>query len=52
MIVTLCVTPRMRIEVMLTAIDLDDEPMFEADKIDDKPVTRRLTTKVKPSPSP
>jgi hypothetical protein len=52
MIVTFCVTPRMRIDVMLTAIDFDDEPMFEADKIDDKTVTRRLTTKVKPSPSP
>jgi len=31
-IVTPCIAPGMRVEVMLTAVDLDDEAVFETDE--------------------
>jgi hypothetical protein len=37
----------MRIEVVLTAIDLNDEPVLHTDKIDNVPVPRRLTAEMK-----
>jgi hypothetical protein len=36
----------MIIEIVLPAIDLDNETMLEADKINDKTLTRRLSPKV------
>src|SRR5207248_1936213 len=52
MIVTLRVAPRMRIEIVLAAIHLDDEPLLQADKIDDMAVARGLAAKVESVPPP
>jgi len=41
-IVTLRIAPRMRIEIMLTAIDLNYEVVFETDEIYDMAVARGL----------
>jgi len=46
------VASRMRIEIMLSAVDLDDKTMLQANKINDKIVTRRLTAKVKAAFAP
>jgi hypothetical protein len=40
------VTLRMPIEIVLTAIDLDDEPMLQANEINNEPVTRRLSSEM------
>ncbi len=40
------------IKIMLAAINLDNKPMFQANKIDDISFARRLTAKVKPALSP
>jgi hypothetical protein len=44
--IALGITACMRIEVMLTAIDLDDKAMLEADEVDDEVVARRLPAKM------
>lgn len=46
MSIALGITACMRIEVMLTAIDLDDKAMLEADEVDDEVVARRLPAKM------
>jgi hypothetical protein len=52
MLIAFCVAARMCIEIVLSAIDLDDEAMLEAHKIDDEIVTRRLTAKVETAFAP
>jgi hypothetical protein len=52
MIVSLCVTLGMGIEVMLAAIDLDDEAVLETDEIYNIVVTPGLSAEVKPLLSP
>ena len=46
------IASRVRIVVMLSAINFDDQTMFQARKIDDKIITRRLATKVKAAFAP
>jgi len=50
--IALCVPPRMRIEVMLPAVNFDNEPMPQANKVNDKIIARRLATKVKAAFAP
>jgi hypothetical protein len=50
--ITYVVALRMCIEVMLTAIDLNYEPMLETDEVNDGIVARCLPTKVKSALSP
>jgi hypothetical protein len=44
--IALRVAPRMGIEVMLTAVNLDNQTLLETDKIDDVASARRLTAKM------
>jgi hypothetical protein len=46
------ITPGMCIEVMLTAVDLDDEAMFETDEIYDISIARGLAAEVESLVSP
>jgi hypothetical protein len=43
---------RVRIEIVLTAIDLHNEAMLQADKIHDEIIAGRLPAKMKPALSP
>jgi len=43
---------RVRIEPVLTVIHLDDEPLLEANKINNAAIARRLTAEVNAPPSP
>jgi hypothetical protein len=52
MMIALRVALGMRVEVMLTAVDLDDEPMLETNKIDDIVVARGLSPEVESLFSP
>ncbi len=52
MFVALRVAPRMRIEIMLTAVDLDDEALLETDEIDDIVIARSLAAEVESPFSP
>jgi hypothetical protein len=51
-IISLRVALGMGIEIMLPAVDLDDEAVFETDEIYNIVVTRRLSAEVKPLLSP
>ena len=51
-IVTLRIAPRMRIEIMLTAIDLNYEVVFETDEIYDMAVARGLPAETESTFSP
>ena len=46
------ITPGVCIEVMLTAVDLDDEAVFETDEVDDISIARGLAAKVESLFSP
>jgi hypothetical protein len=50
--ITLHVTFSVIVFVVLSAIDFDDQPMLETDKIHDDVVTWRLSPKVKSAGSP
>jgi len=50
--IALRITLRMDIEVVLAAVELDDETMFQASKIDDKIIARSLTPKMKAALAP
>ena len=50
--VTLRIAPDMRIEIVLTAIDLDDEPVSETDEVYDRAIARRLASEMEPLFSP
>src|SRR5262249_17580677 len=52
MMIALRVALGMRIKVMLAAVDFDDEPMLEANKINDVVFTRRLSPEVESLFSP
>ena len=50
--ITLRIAPGMRIEIMLTAVNLDDELVFETDKIDHIAVAWSLSAEVEAPFSP
>jgi hypothetical protein len=52
MIVARQISLGMRVEVMLTAVDLDDQVVFETDEIHDVAITRRLAAEVESVLSP
>ena len=41
------IAARVLIEIVLTAVNLDDEAMSHTNEIDDQPATRRLATEAK-----
>jgi hypothetical protein len=45
--IALRVAPGVRVEAMLTAVDLDDETLLETDEIDDMTCARGLAAKMK-----
>jgi len=40
------------IEIMLSAVDLDDETVFDADKVKDETFARRLTSEMESALAP
>jgi hypothetical protein len=51
-VISLRVAPSMRVEIMLTAVDLDDEALLQADEINDEAIARRLPAEMESTLSP
>ena len=51
-LIALCVTLGVSIEIMLSAVDLDDETMFQTHEVHDEIIARRLAAKMKPALAP
>jgi hypothetical protein len=51
-LIAIRITPGMSVEVMLPAVDFDDETVLEADKVNDITIARRLPSKMKTTVSP